>query len=49
MIKDVIDNLEVREQEVKDRNGHQFSLRLRPYKTVDNKIEGAVLVLIDRA
>jgi len=49
MVKDVIDNLEVREQEVKDRQGRRFALRIRPYKTVDNRIEGAVLVLIDRA
>jgi two-component system CheB/CheR fusion protein len=47
MILDVIDNLEVREIEVRDRDGSQYSLRIRPYKTTENKIEGAVLVLID--
>ena len=44
MISSVIDNLEVREQEVTDRRGRKYSLRIRPYKTTDNKIEGAVLV-----
>jgi two-component system CheB/CheR fusion protein len=43
----VIDTLETRELEVKDRNGRRYMLRIRPYKTMDNKIEGAVLVLID--
>jgi two-component system CheB/CheR fusion protein len=47
MIKGVIDNLEVKELEVKDRQGHSYALRIRPYKTMENKIEGAVLVLID--
>ena len=43
----VIDNLEVRELEVQDRTGRSHSLRIRPYKTTDNKIDGAVLVLVD--
>jgi two-component system CheB/CheR fusion protein len=47
MIVDVIDTLEVRELEVRDRRGQSYLLRIRPYKTLDNKIEGAVLVLID--
>jgi two-component system CheB/CheR fusion protein len=47
MIIDVIETLEVRELEVRDRRGQPYLLRIRPYKTLDNKIEGAVLVLID--
>lgn len=47
MIAAVIDTLEVRELEVHDRNGRNYHLRIRPYKTADNKIDGAVLVLID--
>ncbi len=47
MITGVIDTLEVRELEVHDRNGRNYLLRIRPYKTADNKIDGAVLVLID--
>jgi two-component system CheB/CheR fusion protein len=47
LIASVIDNLETRELEVHDRNGKLFLLRVRPYKTTENKIEGAVLVLID--
>ena len=47
MIASVIDTLEVREVRVEDREGHVYLLRIRPYKTADNKIDGAVLVMID--
>jgi two-component system CheB/CheR fusion protein len=47
MIVSVIDTLEVRELRVQDRGGRAYLLRIRPYKTSDNKIDGAVLVLID--
>ncbi|HEV8657214.1 MAG TPA: PAS domain-containing protein [Thermoanaerobaculia bacterium] len=47
MIEGVVDDLGVREVEVQDRNGKWYSLRIRPYKTTNNKIDGAVLVLID--
>jgi two-component system CheB/CheR fusion protein len=47
LIADVIDTLEVRELRVHDRDGRAYLLRIRPYKTADNKIDGAVLVMID--
>jgi two-component system CheB/CheR fusion protein len=47
MIATVIDTLEVRELQVRDRKGRNYLLRIRPYKTADNKIDGAVLLLID--
>jgi two-component system CheB/CheR fusion protein len=47
VVAGVIDTLETKEMDVRDRNGRSFSLRIRPYKTTDNKIEGAVLVLVD--
>jgi two-component system CheB/CheR fusion protein len=47
LIGEVIDNLNVREIEVQDREGHWYSLRVRPYRTSENKIEGAILVLVD--
>lgn len=46
-IATVIETLEVREMRVHDRNQGTYLLRIRPYKTSENKIEGAVLVLID--
>jgi two-component system CheB/CheR fusion protein len=45
-IAEVIETLEVREMEVQDRNGRWQSLRIRPYRTTDNKIDGAVLALV---
>jgi len=47
LIGGVIENLTVKELEVQDREGHWYSLRIRPYKTAENKIDGALLVLVD--
>lgn len=44
---DAIATVTVREQEVQDRQGRWYSLRIRPYKTLDNKIDGAVMLLVD--
>ncbi len=35
------------EREVADRNGHRYSMRVRPYKTDENKIDGVLVVLLD--
>jgi two-component system, chemotaxis family, CheB/CheR fusion protein len=43
----VIHTLHLKECEVRDRDGHWYSLRIRPYRTKDNKIDGAVLALLD--
>jgi two-component system CheB/CheR fusion protein len=47
LFHEVIDTLAVREREVHDNHGHAYSLRVRPYRTGDNKIDGAVLTLVD--
>ena len=47
LLHQVIDTLNAREQEVHDREGRSYSLRIRPYRTADNKIDGAVLTLVD--
>ncbi len=47
LILEVIDSLHVYEQEVRDTEGRWYSLRIRPYKTVENQIDGAVIGLID--
>jgi two-component system CheB/CheR fusion protein len=44
---DVIENLHVKEREVQDREGRWFSMWVRPYRTAENKIDGAVMVLFD--
>jgi two-component system CheB/CheR fusion protein len=46
-IADVIDSAREREREVQDNIGHWYSLRVYPYLTPDNEVDGAVLVLMD--
>lgn len=47
LLTEVIESMSPLEQEVQDKKGHWFSLRIRPYLTVDNRVDGAVLVLVD--
>jgi len=47
LITQVIDSLATHECEVKDLNGHSYYLRVRPYVTLDNNIDGASVVLFD--
>src|SRR5947208_3049264 len=46
MIAEVINTVTVQEREVRDREGHWYSLRILPYKT-ESMTEGAVLTLVD--
>ncbi|MBZ5583928.1 MAG: PAS domain-containing protein [Acidobacteriia bacterium] len=46
-VRDVLENLVARELEVRDAEGRWYQLRIRPYRTAENKIEGAVLVFVD--
>jgi two-component system CheB/CheR fusion protein len=46
-ISQVIKKLETVELETQDRDGHWYSVRIRPYQTADNKIDGAVLVFVN--
>lgn len=46
-ILEVIRTLNLKTQEIQDRDGHWYHLQIRPYRTLDNKIDGAVLILID--
>ncbi len=47
LVKEVVDNATVQQHEVKGKDGRWYQLRVRPYKTWDNKIDGAVLSLQD--
>lgn len=47
VLVEVIVTVSSSEREVRDRHGHWYSLRLRPYKSLENRIEGAVLMLVD--
>ncbi|MDQ8729810.1 chemotaxis protein CheB [Bradyrhizobium sp. LHD-71] len=47
LVRNVITSIREDEREVRDKDGHWYSLRVRPYLTLDNKVDGAVLVLVD--
>ncbi len=47
LILETIESVRTIEREVQDRSGHWYSLRVRPYRTIDNRIDGAVLILVD--
>ena len=46
-IQSVIDTLITVDREVQDRDGRWYSLRIRPYRTSDNRIDGVTLGSID--
>ena len=47
ILQGVLETLGPREIEVQDRDGRWHLLRVRPYRTADNRIEGLVVVLFD--
>jgi two-component system, chemotaxis family, CheB/CheR fusion protein len=46
MLREVVETIP-QQREVRGRHGRWYSLRVRPYRTFDNTIEGAVVVLVD--
>ena len=47
LLTTVLRNVVNLEREAQDQRGHWYRLQIRPYKTLDNRIDGAVLVLMD--
>jgi two-component system CheB/CheR fusion protein len=47
LIRSTIDTVAPREQEIQGGDGCWYSLRVRPYKGVDNRLDGAVITAID--
>jgi two-component system CheB/CheR fusion protein len=47
LIRETIEHVAPREREVRDRANRWQSLRVRPYKGLDNRLDGAVLAVID--
>ncbi|MBX3468221.1 MAG: PAS domain S-box protein [Planctomycetes bacterium] len=43
----VIERLEPCERDVQDEEGRWFHLAIRPYRTADDKVDGAVLTIVD--
>ena len=47
LLREVINQVKVRERELRDAEGRWHRLRIHPYRTANGKIEGAVILLID--
>ena len=47
LVTGAVDPMSVLDREVQDLEGRWYSMRLRPYRTMDNKIDGAVMMFID--
>ncbi len=47
LVAAAIDELREQQTEVRTRDGRWYSLRVRPYISADDKVDGAVLVLVD--
>lgn len=47
LISEVTENLRPKEIEVQDRKGAWRRVQIRPYQTIDNKIDGAIIAVVD--
>ncbi|HTW39130.1 MAG TPA: chemotaxis protein CheB [Steroidobacteraceae bacterium] len=47
LLRQAIDGASIREIEVQDGRGRWYLLRIRPYRTLENRIDGAVVALFD--
>ena len=47
VVQDVINTVTPRDLPVRGDDGRRHSLRIRPYRTAENRIEGALLALVD--
>ena len=47
LIRQVLETLTVTELEIQTQAGYWYTLRIRPYRTTENRIDGVVLVLLD--
>ncbi|NBC47306.1 MAG: PAS domain S-box protein, partial [Gammaproteobacteria bacterium] len=47
LVLDVIETMSREELELQDRDGHWYLVRVRPYRTLDNRIDGAILLFVE--
>jgi PAS domain S-box-containing protein len=47
LLSEVVDSVTSKEREVQAKDGRWYALRLRPYLTLEGKIDGAVLMMTD--
>jgi two-component system CheB/CheR fusion protein len=45
--KKVLDNLMIKEAEVQDIDGNWYAMRIAPYRTIENVIDGVVITFVD--
>jgi two-component system CheB/CheR fusion protein len=43
-----MESMSPREREVSDKSGRRYLLRVQPFKTLENRIDGVVMMLLDR-
>lgn len=46
-MRDVLTSMHERNRLVTDTSGRRYAMRIRPYRTADNRVEGAVIYLVD--
>jgi len=49
LVKDVLEKLNSREKDIRVRDGRAFRVRILPYRTVENVIDGVVLTFMEIA
>ncbi|NIP72969.1 MAG: PAS domain-containing protein [Gammaproteobacteria bacterium] len=47
LVAEAVDKVRSVEREIHDEGGHWYAMRIHPYRTVDNRIDGAVVTLSD--
>jgi two-component system CheB/CheR fusion protein len=47
IVTEAIEQVTAQSKEVQDQTGRWYSVRVRPYRTIENKIDGAVLTIVD--
>lgn len=47
LLLEVLETLSAKELDVQTQGGHWYNLRIRPYRTIENQIDGVVMVLFD--
>lgn len=47
LVLETIETMTAHERDVQDQHGHWYVVRVRPYRTDDYKIDGAVVMLVD--
>ena len=47
LLREVMETLSTRERRVTDAQGVKYLLRVRPYRTGDNRIDGVIITLVD--